>query len=176
MTERRRPHRRGGRGPRSYGRTPAESNGEPNPYRETAPETPVDGGDTIDTTPPPIVSLATEDALAAPPPPPPPVTESAGETREQEQRAPREYREQDQRPPRESRTRAPARASAAPAAHASRRGQRDAGMVRSVARRRLHPASSEQLSRRSRRRVRRAASRQAVWPASRRHDRREHGA
>jgi transcription termination factor Rho len=104
MTERRRPHRRGGRGPRSYGRTPADSNGEPNPYRDAAPETPVDGGDTIDTAPPQTVSVATEDAPAAPPPPPPPAaTETSGEAREQEQRPPREFREHDQRPPREHR-------------------------------------------------------------------------
>ena len=103
MTERRRPHRRG-RGPRSYDRTPADSNGEPNPYLDGAPEAPVDGGDTIDPTPPPMVSVATEDApAAAPPPPPPPVAESPGETREPEQRPAREYREHDQRPPREHR-------------------------------------------------------------------------
>jgi len=112
MTERRRPHRRGGRGPRSYDRTTAESNGEPNPYRDGAAETPVDGGDPIDNAPPPIVSIATEDALAAPPPPPPPSAspaaappsaESSSETREQEQRPPREDRGPDQRPPREHR-------------------------------------------------------------------------
>jgi len=112
MTERRRPHRRGGRGPRSYDRTTAESNGEPNPYRDGAAETPVDGGDPIDNTPPPIVSIATEDAPAAPPPPPPPSAspaaappsaESSSETREQEQRPPREDRGPDQRPPREHR-------------------------------------------------------------------------
>src|SRR6476620_3954415 len=110
MTERRRPHRRGGRGPRSYDRTTAESNGEPNPYRDGAAEAPVDGGDPIDNAPPPIVSIATEDALAAPPPPPPPSAspaaappsaESSSETREQEQRPPREDRGPDQRPPRE---------------------------------------------------------------------------
>jgi len=112
MTERRRPHRRGGRGPRSYDRTTAESNGEPNPYRDGAAETPVDGGDPIDNAPPPIVSIATEDAPAAPPPPPPPSAspaaappsaESSSETREQEQRPPREDRGPDQRPPREHR-------------------------------------------------------------------------
>ena len=110
MTERRRPHRRGGRGPRSYDRTTAESNGEPNPYRDGAAETPVDGGDPTDNAPPPIVSIATDDAPAAPPPPPsaspaaaPPSAESSSETREQEQRPPREDRGPDQRPPREHR-------------------------------------------------------------------------
>ena len=113
MTERRRPHRRGGRGPRSYNRTAAESNGEPNPYRDGATETPVDEGDPIDNAnaPPPTISVATEDAPAASPPPPPPPSpaaappsaESSSETREQEQRAPREDRGPDQRPPREHR-------------------------------------------------------------------------
>jgi len=113
MTERRRPHRRGGRGPRSYNRTAAESNGEPNPYRDGATETPVDEGDPIDNAnaPPPTISVATEDAPAAsplPPPPPapaapPPSAESPSETREQEQRPPREDRGPDQRPPREHR-------------------------------------------------------------------------
>jgi transcription termination factor Rho len=113
MTERRRPHRRGGRGPRSYNRTAAESNGEPNPYRDGATETPVDEGDPIDNAnaPPPTISVATEDAPAASPPPPPPPApaaappsaESSSETREQEQRPPREDRGPDQRPPREHR-------------------------------------------------------------------------
>ena len=113
MTERRRPHRRGGRGPRSYNRTAAESNGEPNPYRDGATETPVDEGDPIDNAnaPPPTISVATEDAPAASPPPPPPPSpaaappsaESSSETREQEQRPPREDRGPDQRPPREHR-------------------------------------------------------------------------
>jgi len=114
MTERRRPHRRGGRGPRSYNRTNAESNGEPNPYRDGA-ETPVDEGEPIDNSPPPTVSVATEDAPTASPPPapPPPASpapaaappsaESSSEVREQEQRAPREDRGPDQRPPREHR-------------------------------------------------------------------------
>ena len=111
MTERRRPHRRGGRGPRSYNRT-TESNGEPNPYLDGA-ETPVEGGEPIDNAPPPTVSVATEDASPASPPPPPPASpapaaappsaESSGEMREQEQRAPREDRGPDQRPPREHR-------------------------------------------------------------------------
>ena len=104
MTERRRPHRRG-RGPRSYGRTPADSNGEPNPYRDGAPEVPNEGGDPIDASPP-VTSTTTEDAPAAAPSPPPvapPAAESAGEPREQEQRPPREYREHDQRPQRDHR-------------------------------------------------------------------------
>jgi len=113
MTERRRPHRRGGRGPRSYNRTAAESNGELNPYHAGATETPVDEGDPIDNAnaPPPTISVATEDAPAASPPPPPPPSpaaappsaESSSETREQEQRPPREDRGPDQRPPREHR-------------------------------------------------------------------------
>src|SRR5678815_685351 len=78
------------------------SNGEPNPYRDGATETPVDEGDPIDNAnaPPPTISVATEDAPAAsplPPPPPapaapPPSAESPSETREQEQRLPREDR------------------------------------------------------------------------------------
>ena len=97
MTERRRPHRRG-RGPRSYGRTPADSTGEPNPYLDGTPEVPADGGDnTVDTPPPPMTAVTTEDAPAAAPPPPP-AAESPGETREPEQRPPREFREHDQRP------------------------------------------------------------------------------
>src|SRR5512138_583021 len=100
MTERRRPHRRG-RGPRSNGRTPADSTGEPNPYRDGGPEAPIDAGDTIDTTPPPMTVVATEDAPAAPAPPaatPGPTAETPGETREPEQRPPREFREHEQRP------------------------------------------------------------------------------
>ena len=100
MTERRRPHRRG-RGPRSSGRTPADSTGEPNPYRDGGPEAPIDGGDTIDTTPPPMTFVATEDATAAAPPPPAPpapTAEPPGETREPEQRPPRVFREHEQRP------------------------------------------------------------------------------
>ena len=110
MTERRRPNRRG-RGPRSYGRTPAEPT-EPNPYRDGAPEAPADGTDATDSPPPPVAFVATEDAVAAaPPPPPPPPPESSAEPRsEQElqqplqpqpqqphQRPPREFREHDQR-------------------------------------------------------------------------------
>ena len=102
MTERRRPHRRG-RGPRSYGRTPADSSGEPNPYRDGGPEAPIDGGDTTDTSPPPMTFITTEDVPAAAPPPPPPPVESSTETREPEQRPPREFREHEQRPSREPR-------------------------------------------------------------------------
>ena len=96
MTERRRPHRRG-RGPRSYDRTPADSTGDPNPYRDGAPEAPADSGDTIDTPPPNnLASVVTDDAPA-------PAAPSSGEAPpeprepEQPQRPPREFRE-DQRP------------------------------------------------------------------------------
>src|SRR5687767_8214496 len=96
MTERRRPHRRG-RGPRPYGRTPADNAGEPNPYLDGAPEAPPEGGDVTDTPPRSSAPVATEDAPAAPPP-----ASSAGEPtiepRDPEQRPPREFREQGQRP------------------------------------------------------------------------------
>jgi transcription termination factor Rho len=102
MTERRRPHRRG-RGPRSYGRTPADANGEPNPYLDGASEAPPAEGETIDTTPPPIASIATDDVPQAASPPPPPVAEAPTETRVEEQRPPREFPEHQQRQPREHR-------------------------------------------------------------------------
>jgi transcription termination factor Rho len=79
MTERRRPHRRG-RGPRPYGRNAAEQ-GEPNPYRDTGPDAPPDGGDNDNTEAPPpaIASIATDDAPVAPPPPAP---DAPGDSRE----------------------------------------------------------------------------------------------
>ena len=43
MNERRRPHRRG-RGPRPFGRQPADAQGEPNPYRDQAEPAPGDAG------------------------------------------------------------------------------------------------------------------------------------
>jgi transcription termination factor Rho len=95
MTERRRPQRRG-RGPRSYGRTPADNAGEPNPYLDGGPETPQDGGDNTESPPRASAPVVTEDAPAAPPPPP--SAETAAEPREQEQRPPREFREHNQRP------------------------------------------------------------------------------
>src|SRR5688572_6495661 len=55
MNERRRPHRRG-RGPRPFGRPPAEPAGEPNPYRDTSPQVSTpdgDGGPTTSTPPAP---------------------------------------------------------------------------------------------------------------------------
>jgi len=104
MTERRRPHRRG-RGPRPYGRTPADA-GEPNPYLDGAPEAPPDSGDTNDAPPRANASVVTEDAPTAPFAP---AADAPAEPREQEppqQRPPREYREHDQqrsREPRQSR-------------------------------------------------------------------------
>jgi transcription termination factor Rho len=102
MTERRRPQRRG-RGPRSSGRTPAESTGEPNPYLDGAPEAPDNGGDSNDSPPPRRSSAATEEAPAAAPPPPPTASEAPATPREQDsQQAPpppqREYREHNHRP------------------------------------------------------------------------------
>jgi len=113
MTERRRPHRRG-RGPRPYGRTPADNPGEPNPYRDAIPDAPGGGGDDTEAPNSTFASVATEDALPAPPPQP--AAESATEPREREPmeqprdpgdrppRQPREHREhrqqRDQREPR----------------------------------------------------------------------------
>src|SRR5687767_1960342 len=79
MTERRRPHRRG-RGPRPYGRNAAEQ-GEPNPYRDTGPDAPPDGGDNDNTeAPPPLsASVATDDTPVAPPSP---AADAPGEPRE----------------------------------------------------------------------------------------------
>ena len=96
MTERRRPQRRG-RGPRSYGRTPADNAGEPNPYLDGGPETPQDGGDVTESPPRASAPVVTEDAPVTPPPPPP-SADTAAEPREQEQRPPREFREHNQRP------------------------------------------------------------------------------
>ena len=103
MTERRRPHRRG-RSPRTYDQTSADSTGDANPYRDGAPDAPVDGGDNTDSPPPSMASVATEDAPA----PTAPSNQTSAEPREPEQqRPPREFRERDHRPrePREHRER-----------------------------------------------------------------------
>jgi transcription termination factor Rho len=102
MTERRRPHRRG-RGPRPYGRTPADNAGEPNPYLDGAPEAPPDAGDVTDAPPRSNASVVADDVPSVPSTPP--ANESTSEPRDQEQRPQGEYREQDQRPrePREPR-------------------------------------------------------------------------
>jgi transcription termination factor Rho len=95
MTERRRPHRRG-RGPRPYGRNAAEQ-GEPNPYRDAGPDTPIDAGD-IDNTqspPPAVASVATEDAPAAPPAP---AAEAPADTREPAEPRPAGPGDQQERP------------------------------------------------------------------------------
>ena len=103
MNERRRPHRRG-RGQRPFGEPPTDNNSaEPNPYRDSTAEPPVEGE--IETPAPrPAASVATEDAPPAPAPQP--STERAGEpsadAREaagevREQRGPRDQRGRDRR-------------------------------------------------------------------------------
>ena len=90
MNDRRRPHRRG-RGPRPFGRPPADAAGEPNPYRD-APEAPPAGAPmsgAVDTAP--LGGGGGGGGEAAPAPQPAPRGEGGGRAREpREPRGPRD--------------------------------------------------------------------------------------